>query len=1165
MPLKRATKSIPLSGGIVEEVDDFLLEPAGMQYMQNLRFTKKDVAEKKKPFADGISTGLANYTQNAYGLWSKGDIVAGVDNNQVSISRDAGATFTSTAQPTDLLGIESIVRTAEQAGGANYSWAPVGTWTSGSPDTYVLSYYVVAFERVQFHVTLGNTRDTVVQVYDLAGHLIEETVLSDTSAPKVKPADGYAVVFAVEPAGPEIVTYKVAATGGGTIGAQVMAKVTDVQGVCQRYNPTNDGYGVPGSELSFEEMRLGYSRGLRDNNNAFDAFQRLDSQFGAIAWKHKATGQLRVQRTFNADTTGGETVVYTDAGALASQLLDVSTDDDYIYVLYSITDHAATVGVAQSDLVLQLVPITAGPPAAFPFVTGASGEYVNGSARITSAGKFYVACTFAQGGPDDYQYDTAGLHAAHWWELTAAGAVDDAGSFLSHRMCSDLVIDKNDYAYFAAQQWSNWNIGAGGTAPTDPDVAAFTPTHKKPVTTVLVSCKRTTDQQLHATFDAGQSKTILPAEDEQSIHMGGELYYWDQGVATPGAHQFWYGNRVVLNASDDFYFASNAVPTAFPAGDNKLFLHGGASRFACYHLQSSVYVPTAKYTNGLFLGTAVPAWFDGSTLLGSMQPVDSPEIMGWQGAGNLGSYMLYQPKGGSDEKVYQAITGYYDDAGMVHRSAPSSPVYLGLADSSSTGGYFTFFVTSPLGLQRDRKYFVEIYEAWSGGVPQLAATTHVESNDSTDFISVGVQINLNPMSTSNPTDIVDVRGTKTIYTAGNVLAADPWPNFDAIVSSGRRLFAHSISDPSAIYYSKTFENGIAPEFSASLVVSLGNEVITALGAIDDKVIIFTDRNCWVMYGTGPDNTGANGDFFLEKLTFQHGCTDQDSILTFEGGLAFFSTTTKEFTAISRDLQLVDIGENVKYMSEGITNIRTAIVAPFDHELRWYCDKPAGGGLPAVGIASPERPPRPFLGNSTPVDPVFVYNYKYQKWSIHDDYGTETLRTAVVNNNVAILSSSYVVALEDETAWDNTDFYCKWETPWIKVNQLQDFGRFYGLTFLGRYMSDWVDNGGTIMAGDIQVTIAYDYESVDGTRHVHLERANVDFDPNEGQRLQFKVTPARQKCQAIKILIEEKDTTAVEVWEPTYALGQGVILAGVDILYGAKGGSGDKNLGPKRRR
>ena len=73
MALKRATKSIPLMGGTIEEANDLLMEPPGMQFVLNGRHPKKDECVKGKSYAPGKITGYANYTSNVYGTWGKGD------------------------------------------------------------------------------------------------------------------------------------------------------------------------------------------------------------------------------------------------------------------------------------------------------------------------------------------------------------------------------------------------------------------------------------------------------------------------------------------------------------------------------------------------------------------------------------------------------------------------------------------------------------------------------------------------------------------------------------------------------------------------------------------------------------------------------------------------------------------------------------------------------------------------------------------------------------------------------------------------------------------------------------------------------------------------------------------------------------------------------------
>ena len=1164
--LDRATKSIPLAGGITEEVDDFLLEPSGMQYMENLRFTKKDVAEKRRGNKAGVATGLANYTTDAYGMWSQGTTVALVANDEVCTSRDSGDTFTRYPQPTDVLGIESILRTPEAAGGANYSWAPIGDYTDAAVDVWDIVGYVVAFERIEHNPTTTRTiRSVIVQVYDLAGRMIEETTFDANSGPKCCAADGFAYVSMVETSG-DVKTFYV---GSGLTLVTQGTYVLDVRLFAPEYNPTNKGYGVVGSELLFDDMRLGWSRDLDFYTANFEQFNRKEDAYGAWGYKTDGAGTLKATRTLANIPTGSTATVYTDTSTVFGRMLDICHGTSYIYVLWSKTNTNIT--SLQSSVYVTRYDTSMGSPSVLSVEVDQTMYAINGSIREDGNGDVAIAYTRAEGYVEDNMGDGTGQSRVNWYVYDATGwptpTANDAGVVYSHRLCSNIAIDQKNDAYFTVQQWANWNPGASGTAPSDVDIPLITPTHKKPVTTVLISMTDGTDEnRVHATFDAGQSKATLAGMDEQSPHKCGELYYFNSTQDDPGAHQFWYGNRVMLRTTDDFFYGSTAAGAAFYGSDARAALHSGAGRFACYRLQSSIQVNSTQFTKGMFMGAAVPLWFDGSTEVCSMQPVDSPEIVSFSTTGDGGSYMAYQDAVvvGAEAKMVQVIVGYYDDAGLIHRSAPSIPVYLGnLQAGSTTSGYIALNITPPLGLARDRAYFLEAYETMPGGVPQLAATRHLSTNDAQSQQSIRWSTNMDPMAASKLTDVADYRSSVTIYTAGNVLAADPWPNFGAVVKSGRRLFAVSISDPSTIYYSKTFESGVAPEFSASLTVSIGNESITALGAIDDKVIIFTSKGCWVMYGSGPDNTGANGDFFVEQMVFPLGCTDHKSVVQFEGGIAFFSNTTKEFHVITRDLQVVDIGESVKVISEGVDSINTALVVPFDHELRWYVSRTQGPEYVAAGSTSGKpQPPRPFIENQAPAACALVYNYKYQKWSVYDDGAPETVQTVIVGTQVAKMSDAYVFYKETDTDFKYSGL-CKWETPWIKINQLQDFGRFYGLTVLGKYMSSW--DGSPIEAGDLNVEVLYDYEGYGATTHTERFRANVDFDPADGDRLQFRVRPNRQKCQAIKIKFQEVATTAVEVWEPTYTTGQGYILTGVDVHYGAKGGSGDKSLGAQRKK
>ena len=288
--------------------------------------------------------------------------------------------------------------------------------------------------------------------------------------------------------------------------------------------------------------------------------------------------------------------------------------------------------------------------------------------------------------------------------------------------------------------------------------------------------------------------------------------------------------------------------------------------------------------------------------------LDSPEIVKITKsiplAGDGVTHLSYNDTGvlGGGGKFYTAVFKFTDAAGRVHRSAPATPLFASRTDAG-TGNVERVLVevTPPIVLQREKgTLYLEVYESQAGGPFQLTGTSIVNESDATQVTQLGVD------TVGEGKDYYGSRTAPLLYTEGNVLAGDPWPNFDFVVQSGRRMFAHAIGDPSTVFYSKVFEQNVAPEFSAQLSITLGNNIITALGTIDDKTIAFTEDGMWVIYGTGPDNTGANGDFFVEKLTHQVGCEDQRSVLSVRDGIVFYSRTTGEFHLLTRDMNVIDL-------------------------------------------------------------------------------------------------------------------------------------------------------------------------------------------------------------------------------------------------------------------
>jgi hypothetical protein len=1190
MALKRASKSIPLTGGIVEDVDDLLLAPPAMQYIENVRFTKKDYAEKSRPLKTGVSTGL---TSRTYGLWSRGNQLVTVSGTQLAMSEDAGATFnTAVDQNFQLVGAERLFSTATQVPGSCYTFAPVGTHSAGSYDA---DYYAVAFERRALDPgfsagTPDCTVDVVLQVFTESGRLLSETVWEDSSTPYLFPGPTGAFFWFVNGStvvtGSDIKSYYISASTGAL--TLLDTEAADAQSYSQLYNSSQQ-YGA----LNPGDMRIGYSRDLLRGQGSLVVHNRMDSFLGAIGWKDESSATLYIAQTALGVVGTPVSLGVSDTGDVRYQILDVciDTDNDYIYVLYAACDvvaHSHALVCAQYD---NADPVTFNR--AETVDAAGSHSYVNGSVRADSTGDVYIAVTIADGNPTQnisaaftHRVECFAYEGGDWTSGAPTPITLPQDSFYGYRLVSDLMTARPSTPYMCIQQWFNHNPAAvaDDTPAGDPQATPLL-VAQKPVSTLLVRLDHSTldnNPVLVGVFDPMQSKAVMTCMEEQSIHKGGSLH--GTYTADDDVH-FWVGNRVLDLADDNYFWCSPTAAPAYvslsdPRSDARRTLAMGAGRLQAYHLHRDVRVNYTNFDDGMMLGAGVPVWMDGSSYLSEVSPLDQPEILNVvSGTGTGLRWIAWADLVVTNEeaKVYQVVFAFYDEQGRIHRSAPSIPIYLGDVMAEGAGTDVTvetirLRITPPITMGH-RPYFVEIYEAYPGETPQLAGSSYLSETQMTGsiYLTVDISLTLEPTNTTNY-DVVSSRGSQALYTAGDVLPSDAWPPFRAIVNSGRRLFALSQGSHSVIYYSKTFETGVAPEFSAALAVSLANENITALGAVDDKVILFTKERMWVMYGTGPDNTGANGDFFLEPLPFQVGCEDQQSIVTYNDGIAFYSSNAESFYVVTRDLQVLDIGAPISYLSACITDVQAVLHVPADSELRWYCAATKGTEYLASSEPTgvPFQPPRPFLQNTPEVANgpswMFVYNYGYQKWTLrtHDVFDNVVVNAGLINNMPAIICDDEKLYVEAETGYWYQSERCKWETPWIQLANLQDFGRVYSVTLLAKYLSSWVDGAGNVEAGDLSVTIKYDYEGADGTEEVHLYRANVDFDPAYGASLQIPVRPARQKCQAIKLIMEEATTTKVELSEPTYDDGQGFALLGMDIEYGLKNTGGPRHRMDPRR-
>jgi hypothetical protein len=304
-----------------------------------------------------------------------------------------------------------------------------------------------------------------------------------------------------------------------------------------------------------------------------------------------------------------------------------------------------------------------------------------------------------------------------------------------------------------------------------------------------------------------------------------------------------------------------------------------------------------------------------------------------------------------------------------------------------------------------------------------------------------------------------------------------------------------MEDPNLIWVSKLRVTGEALAFNDALTITVdsGDGPITGLATMADNLIVFRERQIYIVGGDGPDNVGLGGEFTPSRIISEDvGCTEQRSIVRIPTGILFKSA--KGIYLLGGDLGLTYIGAPVEdYNNEAITS---AVALTGNHEVRF-----------------------------TTASRTLIYDYlanAWATWSIPANHGClwRGQWTVVDNTGIMIPTAAYT---------DRGSAYTMAvETGWIHVAQLQSYQRVYRILFLGSYRGDHVP----------RVRLAFDYDQawVDD-----VEWAAVTSVPP----YQYEVRPSRQRVQAIKLRVEDTAGSG--------SLGDGFSLSEMALQLGIKPG------------
>lgn len=460
-----------------------------------------------------------------------------------------------------------------------------------------------------------------------------------------------------------------------------------------------------------------------------------------------------------------------------------------------------------------------------------------------------------------------------------------------------------------------------------------------------------------------------------------------------------------------------------------------------------------------------------------------------------------------------------DNQGNLHRSAPSIPqeMILGGAEDTITCYVPTLRLTYKTAPNSVRIVGYRWSQAQQVYYQFTSLTSPTYNNPAVDFVVI--------IDTLPDASII---GNTELYTNGGVLENIAAPASRGSTLFKNRLFLIDAENPNLLWYSKQVIQGVPVEMSDLLTLFVAptsgaqgsTGPITALAALDDKLIIFKRDAIYYLTGTGPAITGANNDFTDPLfITSSVGCSNPDSIVLMPTGLMFKSD--KGIWLLGRDLSTIYIGDAVENFND--TEVVNALAIPGTNQVRFTLED----------------------------SQELVYDYYQQQWGTFSNI--QSISACLFNGKHTYLTQSGMVNQESEGEYKDgagTPVLMSFVTPWINVAGLQGYERFYFMYLLGTYYSPF----------KLDVNLAYDYNP--SSAHNIIVTPDNFTEPwggeavwgsggpwgGPGNPFEARLFPAQQKCSSFQVSIQE-------VYDATMgqAAGQGLALSGLNMIIGGKKG------------
>lgn len=553
-------------------------------------------------------------------------------------------------------------------------------------------------------------------------------------------------------------------------------------------------------------------------------------------------------------------------------------------------------------------------------------------------------------------------------------------------------------------------------------------------------------------------------------------------IDTPGAHILANGTQLVALGStiSDASNIGNVGIARIGIDFANAWVMAGAKRPVSIH-------NAVPYGQNLIVSGGIPATFDGARL-SELSFIDPPEV----------TYVTSTVGGGLDNATwsYAAYWEQIDAHGTVHRSPLSDIITIPFAGGAGGTNKVTFTIQKTYRTRRQdatapqpRPYLVLCRTKANGTTSLLYRLTNIQVPTTAENSIDQAGTTLSYVD-DNPGD------TNTfVYTVGGVLDSQIPSALHWITSHAGRIVGIG-DDRRTLWFSSEIVGATdAPTFNDQLTMSCEQE-ITGLASLDDKLIVFSEQRVWVLYGHGPNATGAGSDWTqLTAIPAPGGCVDPRSVVSTPIGVFFQSREGMQI--LGRDLQLAPIGRDVQATLAAYPCIASATHVQGQSAVYWECQDVTG----TAGIG-------------------LVYEYVQPTWSVDKRWDGTTIQPASAGGalwagSYVYLSGAGVLAESAGTSLDVGEWVTMAiETHWMSAQGPLAFQRARSIQLL----TDAVTNHG------IKLSLGFDFKATFAQSYTWSDAALSDGQSRVAMRVGSQ-NGANPRCRAIKLRVEDVQPAA----------------------------------------